>query len=361
MSNRDRKACNKAIASAWKKERQLVLEGKGTRDWTEEQQLEIIELGKAFDDDGIAFEGQHMKSVEAYPEYQGDPDNIQLLSKAEHLEAHKGDFRNPTNWYYNPITFEFNDFGDKSPIACEVIELKNPIAITKGEMPDNSQENKERNNQINAEITDEPSYSETQSSNTETFISEVNKSEGLSGWLKQQWEFAKEHPIKALFTVGKIAATIYGGIKAGKSIGNYLSQKSSQTYDTSRNTSPSQSSATRDLVRKVAKNVGNKIEEDFQQQNVMSTLTEQVLNSGTQVINGLNDYSVLLTKGYNTSVSQEARHKILEDILAENGEQSVVHLLRFLISTRSGSKQKKYGKAIDVWKADLDFVLSKRE
>ena len=52
---RDRKACDKAIREAWKRERELVLAGKGTRDWDEEQQLEIIELGKVYDDDGIAF------------------------------------------------------------------------------------------------------------------------------------------------------------------------------------------------------------------------------------------------------------------------------------------------------------------
>ena len=34
---RDRAACDKAIREAWKREKQLVQEGKGTRNWTEEQ------------------------------------------------------------------------------------------------------------------------------------------------------------------------------------------------------------------------------------------------------------------------------------------------------------------------------------
>ena len=67
MSRRTSEA-SKAIREAWEKERELVLEGKGTRDWTPEQQQSIIDKGKAYDDDGKAFEGHHMKSAEAYPE-----------------------------------------------------------------------------------------------------------------------------------------------------------------------------------------------------------------------------------------------------------------------------------------------------
>ena len=38
MSKSSIKERNKAIRAAWEREQQLVLEGKGTRDWTEEQQ-----------------------------------------------------------------------------------------------------------------------------------------------------------------------------------------------------------------------------------------------------------------------------------------------------------------------------------
>lgn len=69
----------KAIRAAWKNERKLVEECKRTRDWTPEQQHEILTKGKAYDEDGRAFEGHHMKSAEAFPEYQGDPNNIQFL------------------------------------------------------------------------------------------------------------------------------------------------------------------------------------------------------------------------------------------------------------------------------------------
>ena len=122
---------NRAIRQAWEKEQQLVQEGKGTRDWTKEQQRDILDpnKGKAYDDQGRAFEGQHMKSAAEYPEYQGNPDNIQFLTRDEHLEAHKGSWQNPTNWYYDPITKEFHDFGDGEIIPCKIIILSNPIVV----------------------------------------------------------------------------------------------------------------------------------------------------------------------------------------------------------------------------------------
>lgn len=135
MSRRTSEA-SKAIRAAWQKEQKLVSEGKGTRDWTPEQQKEILELGKAYyhsedpDDvnDGKAFEGHHMKSAEAYPEYQGDPENIQFLSRPEHQEAHGGDYRNPTNGYFDPVTKITREFGDGKYEACEIIQLTDPIA-----------------------------------------------------------------------------------------------------------------------------------------------------------------------------------------------------------------------------------------
>ncbi len=126
MSRRTAEAA-KAIRIAWENEQKLVVEGKGTRDWTPDQQRDILESGKAHDSDGKAFEGQHMKSAAEYPEYQGDPENIQFLTHQEHLEAHKGSWQNPTNWYYDPVTQEYRDFGNGKYIPCEVIELSAPI------------------------------------------------------------------------------------------------------------------------------------------------------------------------------------------------------------------------------------------
>lgn len=125
-------AANKAIAKAWENERNNVLEGKGTREWTPEQQRDILDRGKAYDENGRAFEGQHMKSVGEYPEYQGEPGNIQFLTREEHLEAHLGSWQNPTNWYYDPVTKEKVDFGSGPFTPCKIKELKNPVVtVTK--------------------------------------------------------------------------------------------------------------------------------------------------------------------------------------------------------------------------------------
>lgn len=129
MSKTSIKERNKAIRLAWEREQKLVAEGKGTRDWSQEQQKDILDpdIGKAKDDNGRSFEGQHMKSAAEYPEYQGDPDNIQFLTRDEHLAAHKGSWQNPTNWYYNPETKEFVDFGENKPIPCAAINLSEPV------------------------------------------------------------------------------------------------------------------------------------------------------------------------------------------------------------------------------------------
>ena len=63
MSRRTSEA-NKAICKAWNAEQQLVQEGKCTRDWTPEQQKDILEKGKAYDENGKAFEGHHMLNVD---------------------------------------------------------------------------------------------------------------------------------------------------------------------------------------------------------------------------------------------------------------------------------------------------------
>jgi len=128
MSRRTAEA-SKVIVAAWNNEKQLVLDGKGTRDWTKEQQQAILDKGKAYDDNGKAFEGHHMKSVEKYPEYQGEPGNIQFLNRQEHQEAHGGNFQNPTNGYFNPITKITTDFGDNPFVPCNIIELNEPVAI----------------------------------------------------------------------------------------------------------------------------------------------------------------------------------------------------------------------------------------
>ena len=96
----------KAVANAWKNEKSLVVDGKGTRDWSQKEQSEIISKGKA-----TGYQGHHMKSVDGHNSKAGDANNIQFLTRNEHLAAHKGDFHNNTNGYYDPSTGKMHDFG----------------------------------------------------------------------------------------------------------------------------------------------------------------------------------------------------------------------------------------------------------
>lgn len=142
MSARTAQA-SRAIRLAWIQEQELVREGKGTRDWTPEQQQNILERGRAYDETGRAFEGHHMKSVSAYPEYQGDPNNIQFLSREEHIKAHFDDVHNPTNGYYNPVTRETMDFGDNPPVPCERIKLSDSIILSTNDIKSSYEEQAE--------------------------------------------------------------------------------------------------------------------------------------------------------------------------------------------------------------------------
>ena len=95
----------KAVRNAWKKEQERVKNGQGTRDWSPEQQKELVSRGAV-----SGYEGHHMKSVSLYPEYAGDSNNIQFLSEKEHLDAHEGNYHNATNGYYDPKTKVMNEF-----------------------------------------------------------------------------------------------------------------------------------------------------------------------------------------------------------------------------------------------------------
>ena len=106
-----------AVKKAWEKERERVLNGRGTRNWTVAQQAELIEYGCV-----SGFEGQHMKNVAKYPQYAGDPNNIQFLTYEEHYYgAHKGDWKNETSGRFNPATGEMIDAeGDALPELPEI-------------------------------------------------------------------------------------------------------------------------------------------------------------------------------------------------------------------------------------------------
>ncbi|WP_242272140.1 T7SS effector LXG polymorphic toxin [Bacillus cereus group sp. BfR-BA-01310] len=106
----------KAVRHAWRQEKELIKKtGKGTRDWTPAEKLELLQTGKV-----KGYEGQHMKSANEYPDFAGEPDNIQFLKGRnmdvnEHFDAHRGNYHNPTNGYYTPKNDSMTDFGDAVP------------------------------------------------------------------------------------------------------------------------------------------------------------------------------------------------------------------------------------------------------
>lgn len=86
-----------AVKKAWKNELLDVQNGGSgiSRVWSPEEQFELLATGKV-----KGYQGHHMKSVKGYPELAGDPNNIQFLTKAEHLAAHGGNWRNITHGRY---------------------------------------------------------------------------------------------------------------------------------------------------------------------------------------------------------------------------------------------------------------------
>ncbi len=139
MANRDPRQCAKAVQGFWNNERELVKQGQGTRNWTVQEQIEIMNFkptggerknaaAPSYGLDYDKYEGQHMKSAEAYPEYQRDPSNIQALTREEHQQAHNGDFRNPTNGYYNPENGEITDFNGCPPSKVQPRQLEEAYA-----------------------------------------------------------------------------------------------------------------------------------------------------------------------------------------------------------------------------------------
>ena len=112
----------KAVAEAWKNEKHLVMDGKGTRDWEKKEQQEILLKGKA-----TGYQGHHMKSVAGHNEHAGESNNIQFLTRREHLAAHNGNYRNNTNGYYDPKTGKMHDFGE-GKAHVEAKELSKPLS-----------------------------------------------------------------------------------------------------------------------------------------------------------------------------------------------------------------------------------------
>jgi len=118
---------NFAVKESLKQEQEYVNEGKGTRQWSEQQQKDIMAGERPKDENNKAYEGHHMKSVSGHEAQAGNPNNIQWLSRDEHKAAHEGNFHVQTNGRYNPDTGETERFR-RYPKAPEAAPLDKPVA-----------------------------------------------------------------------------------------------------------------------------------------------------------------------------------------------------------------------------------------
>lgn len=119
----------KAVADAWEREQELVLQGKGTRDWSVGQQIELITTGKV-----RGFEGQHMLNVSDHPELAGDERNIQFLTFEEHFYgAHDGNWKNSTEGKFDPETNKMISSGDSQLPDLQILELTNTVDASQAE------------------------------------------------------------------------------------------------------------------------------------------------------------------------------------------------------------------------------------
>jgi len=377
---RDRRACDKAIREAWKRERELVLAGKGTRDWDEEQQLEIIELGKVYDDDGFAFEGQHMKSVAAYPAHQGNPDNIQLLSVSEHLDAHKGNWQNPTNWYYNPDapeTIRYKDFGDADPTAPEPIELSIPLAVERESLTDGvsdtvNEDNREQKD-TDIKVSEKATVPEREPVATQTATKKTVKEkgslekmfDGAISYGKKGLNWVKRHPLE---TIGVVVGLVVTGHEVRKWHKNTTSSKRIPSptrkpimqKPTIQKPTVQKLRIDNDLVKKTVADIGGRLGEGLQHSSGLTeTVGKQLIEHGPSIANSLSDCSKLFRMGYTTRKSPEERHKILDAFVSAEGVEKAKKYLQFLIYTRKGMKNGIYEKAVAKWLEDLEYITRK--
>tara|TARA_R110002124_G_scaffold287024_2_gene469952 strand:- start:1589 stop:2566 length:978 start_codon:yes stop_codon:yes gene_type:complete len=82
----------KAVRQAWKNEQAMYkATGDGSRAWTRSEAKQLLNNGKV-----KGYDGHHIFNVKHHPYAAGDPDNIEFLTRTEHLRAHFGNWRNKT-------------------------------------------------------------------------------------------------------------------------------------------------------------------------------------------------------------------------------------------------------------------------
>lgn len=109
-----------AVSKAWSKERKQVLQSRGSRNWSQKEQREIIATGKCH-----GYEGQHMLSVKSHPEHAGNEKNIQFLTHEEHFQAHGGNRKNDANGRFNLKTKKLiHSMGNYQELIIENFQIR---------------------------------------------------------------------------------------------------------------------------------------------------------------------------------------------------------------------------------------------
>ena len=121
-------ARSRGVRQAWERERAYVAKGMGTRNWTQEEQKELLETGRV-----SGYEAHHMSSVSKDPQNADNPDNIQFLTHDEHLAAHDGNYKNAAKGYYDPDTGKTHTFDKEGIKAVEPGALTNPLPENEAE------------------------------------------------------------------------------------------------------------------------------------------------------------------------------------------------------------------------------------
>ena len=119
------------VARAWRREKGLVCQGRGTREWAMREQKTLLDEGRI-----RGYQGHHMKSVAKYPQYADDPNNIQFLRSVpqdnEHLRAHGGDYRNETESMYDVKSGMLLPLPPGSPRPTGSKELREKAVLKRG-------------------------------------------------------------------------------------------------------------------------------------------------------------------------------------------------------------------------------------
>lgn len=109
-----------AVDKAWEQEKRLVMQGRGTRDWTIPQQEELLRTGRV-----SGFDGSHMLDASSNPSVANDPNNIQFLTYEEHIYgAHGGNTHNPTTGRYDTLTGETSSINPRQIPHRETVSFE---------------------------------------------------------------------------------------------------------------------------------------------------------------------------------------------------------------------------------------------